>query len=85
MGGVRWNATENNIVLETKLQDLQGFVRSKAIGYSYTRSLVGAILGLWVENKLKQLQAKIGIGVPFVRVRIVPPFGGVGGPIGSMG
>jgi hypothetical protein len=52
MGGVRRETIENNVVLKTKLQDFEGFVRPKAVINQHPWLLISSLLSLEIKYTL---------------------------------
>jgi hypothetical protein len=82
---VRGQTTQNDIVVETKLQDFKRLVRPKAVTNQHAWFLVSTSFGLWVKYTLKPLEANLGVGVSRSGACIVPSRGGERGLVASMG
>ena len=55
VGGMRRETTKENIVLETELEDFEGFVRSKAVADQDAWSAVSSFFGFGIKYTLKPL------------------------------
>jgi hypothetical protein len=84
VGGVRGEATQDDVVLETELQDFEGVVRPETVTNQHPGFLVSLSSRLGIKHTLEPLQADRGVGVPRFGQRIVPSRGGERGPVASM-
>ena len=55
VGGMRRETTQENIILETELEDLEGVVRCKAIADQDAWSIVSSFFGFGIKYTLKPL------------------------------
>ncbi len=78
-------SAQNDVVLETKLQDLFGFVCSEAVVDEHARSTIGLSSGGGIEDMLNPVQTDRLIGASTFRAGKVPSGGGMGGPIAAVG
>jgi len=85
VGGVRREATQDDVVFETKLQGFEGLVRPETVTNQHPWLLVSLSSSLGIKHALKPLQADLGVGVPRFGARIMPSRGGERGPVASMG
>jgi hypothetical protein len=85
VGGVRGEATQDNIVFETKLQGFEGLMRPETITNQHPWFLVSLSSSLGIKHALEPLQANLGVGIPRFGARIVPSRGGERSPVASMG
>lgn len=77
MGGVRGHAAEDDIVFETKLQNLESLVRREAVLYQHPWFRVSPFFGLEVKHTLEPLQADIGVDKSRFGARIKSFRGGI--------
>ncbi len=85
VGGIRRETTQENIILETELEDLEGLVRCKAITDQDASFPVSSFSGFGIEDTLELLEADYRVGIPGLGARILPPRGRERGPVTSMG
>jgi len=85
VGGVRGEATQDDIVFETKLQGFEGLVRPETVTNQHPGFLVSLSSCLGIKHALKPLQANLGVGIPRFGACIVPSRGRERGLVASMG
>ena len=85
MGRMRGKSTENDIVLMTELQDLEGFMSSESIDDEDSRSTISPWLGLGIKDTTKSLQHNVALAVPARRTSKMPAGCRMGRPITSKG
>ena len=85
VGGMRRETIQENIILETELEDLEGVVRCKAIADQDASFPVSSFSGFGIEDTLEPLEADHRVGIPGFGARILPSRGRKRGPVASMG
>jgi len=69
---MRREATQDDIVFKTKLQDFEGLVYPETVTNQDPRSLASLFSGLGIEDALKLLQANLRVRIPRFRAGVVP-------------
>ena len=62
MGGVRGHTAQDDVVFETKLQNLESLMCPEAVPYQHSWFLVSSFFGLGIKYTLELLQADVGVG-----------------------
>lgn len=84
MRGMRGQATENNVVLEAKLQYFQGLVGGETVIDEDARFAIGSGMGLRIEDFLEPIQADLAVYVPRFRHSKMLVWGRVCDPAAAM-
>jgi hypothetical protein len=72
VGAMRGKAPENDIVFITEFQDLERFVRGKAIADQNPWPAIGPVFSLAVRDVLNPIQSNCVVGISCVRAGRVP-------------
>lgn len=75
---MRGKPAKDDIVLVTKIQDIQRFMRFKTIANEKSRSFIDSSLGLRIEHIAHPIQADTSVGITSLEASIMPSRRGMG-------